>query len=143
MPPKKKDEEVDLSTLPPWLPLKFMVLFNCPKAKAELLKNYMRDKPKEYQKNITRADIVNYGKEKGLYFDPNQVPEKGKKEAKAAADVPTELTPDLLAKIYITMMADLDIQGRKVRSLPKNPCMSCMIPLGQKRKIRPRAGNER
>ena len=114
MPPKKKDEEIDLSTLPPWMPVLCLLNYQLPKVRAAALTDILVNRPKDYQRNITRAEIINFAKEKGMYLDPTTINDKQKKD-KAAADIPTVLTPQILAKAFQGFLFDLNIQGRKVR----------------------------
>lgn len=114
---KKKDEEIDINLLPPWMNLKTMLLFNCPKNKADLVNKFLQDRPREYQKQISKTDVINLAKEKQMYIDPLTMTDKQKKD-KTLADIPTELTPEILAKAFSLLLFDLDIQGRKVILFP-------------------------
>ena len=113
MPPKKKDEDIDPATLPPWLPVSVRLNYECSKDNAVRISEIINSANFEIKKVITRNDIINYGKEKGLYIDPSQMTEKQKKD-KNFAEIPTELTPELLAKIFIAFFNEINLNGRKV-----------------------------
>ncbi len=51
----------------------------------------------EFFSVITRADIIEHAKEKGLYLDPENLTEKQKKD-KNLADVSQVLTTEIMAK---------------------------------------------
>ena len=113
MPPKKKDEEIDPALLPPWLGMIVRFSYECSIENSEKVQEALTNANFEAKKVITRNDIINYGKEKGLYVDPNQLTEKQKKD-KNIAEIPTELTPELLGKIFVTYYNDMVLQERKV-----------------------------
>jgi hypothetical protein len=132
MPPKKKEEEIDINTLPPWQNLKFMILFNCAKRYGDLIKNFLNDRPRDFQRNITRTDVINFAKEKQMYIDPATMTDKQKKD-KTLADIPQELTPAILAKAFMGLLYDFDIKGRVVRLEIDHSSHFC---LGEERKDR-------
>lgn len=43
----------------------------------------MQKNSKSFQKNITRENIINFAKEKGMYVDPSALTDKQKKDTKA------------------------------------------------------------
>lgn len=113
MPPKKKEEVVDLSTLPPWLSLS---VYLSPEASEQNAKNILKgvyESNFSIKKLITRDEIIDYGKKNGMYLDPAQ--DKQKKD-KNAAEIPTELTPELLAKMFLKFYEEINLEERKVRS---------------------------
>ena len=58
----------------------------------------MKGFPFSYQKFLTREDIINFAKEKGLYVDLSADPKKAaKKDNKGGPEIATEITPELLA----------------------------------------------
>ena len=115
MPPKKiEKEEIDISTLPPWQSILVTFAFLQKKGRAEKIIDLLLNKPKSFQKNISRIDIINFAKEKGLYVDPNNLTEKQKKDAKIMAELPLELTSNILAKSLYMMIYDMNINSRKV-----------------------------
>ena len=116
MPPKKKDEDIDPATLPPWLPVSVRLNLECSKDNATKISDIVNNANFEIKKIISRNDIINYGKEKGMYIDPSQMTEKQKKD-KNFAEIPTELTPELLAKMFIAYYNELNLNGRKVHCL--------------------------
>lgn len=110
---KKKDEVVDLSTLPPWLSIAVCLNFGTSKDRAAKITKSLQICSYEPKRFITREEIINYGKENQMYVDPTQVNEKQKK-APVGGDIPTELTPELLSKIFVQFYNEINIQGRKV-----------------------------
>lgn len=110
---KKKDEDIDISTLPPWFPIACNLNFGTSKERSAKLIKALQTSTYETKKFITREEIINYGKEKNLYLDPITQADKLKKD-KAAAEIPTELTPELLGKIFVHYYNDIVIQARKV-----------------------------
>ena len=111
----KKQEEIDISTLPSWLPLAVNLNFGTSKERAAKITKNLQNCTYGPMKFITRDDLISYGKEKQLYADSSQANEKARKGAVGAStDVPTLLTPGLLAKIFVQFYHDLSIQGRKV-----------------------------
>ena len=116
MPPKKKEDDVDLSTLPPWLPIAVSLVLNGSKERSQKILDELTSSTYSLNKFITRNDIINSGKEKGLYADPSQA---GDKQKKPSTDAPTELTPALLAKIFVNFYTEINIAGRKVTFLNK------------------------
>lgn len=118
MPPKKagKEDDVDLSTLPPWLHVICAFSLNMKKTRAQKLLEKLRTAPKSFQKTVHRDDIVNFAKEKGLYVDPNALTDKQKKDPKFMESIAgmTELNAKVLAKAFSQMIFENDIQGRKV-----------------------------
>ena len=119
MPPKKpaKDEEIDLSTLPPWLHIVVCLSLQMKKGRALTILEKLKTAPKSFQKNITREDIVSYAKEKGLYVDLAALSEKQKKDNKYMESITglTELNAKVLAKAFVAMIHELDIQGRRAK----------------------------
>ena len=113
MPPKKKEEDIDPALLPPWLPVAVRLNFECSKENTQKITDIVTSANFDIKKIINRADIINYGKEKGMYADPTQLTDKQKKD-KNFADLPTELTPELLGKIFISYYNELILTGRKV-----------------------------
>lgn len=121
MPPKKKDkdDEIDLSTLPPWLHVICAFSLNMKKTRAFKLIEKLRHNPKSFQKSIHREDIIAFAKEKGYYTDPNTLTDKQKKDAKFMESIvgTTELNAKVLAKSFSQMIYESDIQGRKVHKI--------------------------
>lgn len=119
MPPKKpaKDEEIDLSTLPPWLHVIVCLSLQMKKGRALSFMEKLKTAPKSFQKNITRDDIVLYAKEKGLYVDLAALSDKQKKDNKFMESIIgiTELNAKVLAKAFAAMIHELDIQGRRAK----------------------------
>ncbi len=113
MPPKKKDEEIDLSTLPPWLSVVINLKMDISDERQKYIEERLQNLIKESLRIISRDDIVNYAVEKGLYINPEMMTDKQKKD-KGTADIPTELTSDILANAFEKLLFDLNIQGRKV-----------------------------
>ena len=116
MPPKKKDEEIDIASLPPWLHVICGFSLNMKKTRAQKLLEKMRAVPKSFQRTIHREEIIAYAKEKGLYVDPNALTDKQKKDAKYMESIVgmTELNAKVLAKAFSQMIYESDIQKRKV-----------------------------
>ncbi|EGR30654.1 hypothetical protein IMG5_126590 [Ichthyophthirius multifiliis] len=117
MGPKKKEEEIDLQTLPPWQSLNCMIKFQGKKERMQILINNLLTQPKSFQRNITREEIIEFAKEKGLYTDPNTLNEKQKKDTKFLESTNLELTPKVLAEAFNALKYDLDIKGRKIKKL--------------------------
>ena len=119
MPPKKpaKDEEIDLSTLPPWLHIIVCLSLQMKKGRAMSLMEKLKIAPKSFQKNITRDDIVTYAKEKGLYVGLATLSEKQRKDNKYMESITgiTELNAKVFAKAFVAMINDHDIQGRRAK----------------------------
>ncbi len=111
MPPKKKEEVVDLSTLPPWVPLAVVLNWELSEKNAVHISKAIYESSFGIKKTITREEIIDYGKKNGLYVDPTQ--DKQKKD-KNAAEIPMELTPGLLAKIFTKYYDEINLEGRKV-----------------------------
>ena len=116
MPPKKKDEEIDIASLPPWLHVICGFSLNMKKTRAQKMLEKMRAVPKSFQRTIHREEIIAYAKEKGLYVDPNALTDKQKKDVKYMESIVgmTELNAKVLAKAFSQMIYELDIQKRKV-----------------------------
>lgn len=123
---KKKDEEIDVSLLPPWQSVTARLNFECSKDNAEKISELIYNANFEAKRLITRNDIINYGKEKMMYVDPNQLTDKQKKD-KNIAEIPTELTPELLAKIYSSFYKEIVLTSRKVQN-------KCYLMYSKKRK---------
>ena len=66
-----------------------------------------------FLKTVTKEDIVNYAKEKGLFVDINTLNEKVRKDPKAMSELTLEMTPMIMAKAFIQLQADLNLEGRK------------------------------
>ena len=117
MPPKKKDEEVDLASLPPWLRVICAFSLNMKRTHALKLLEKMRTAPKSFQKTIHRDEIVAYAKDKGLYVDPAALTEKQKKDLKYMELIANsmDLNAKVLAKAFSQMISETDIQGQKVK----------------------------
>lgn len=117
MPPKKKDEDVDLSTLPPWLHLTAFFSFKAKKSRAAAFTALLKASPRAFQKTISREDIVNFAKEKGLYTDLALLTEKQRKDAKFMDSIAgtTELTAKVLVKALGVMVFEMDVAGRKAK----------------------------
>ncbi|EAR91082.3 hypothetical protein TTHERM_00430030 (macronuclear) [Tetrahymena thermophila SB210] len=116
MPPKKqKEEEIDISTLPPWFPVNCVIKCQGKKQRMQNFLNLIKQHPKSFQKNITREEIIEYAKEKGLYTDPNSLNEKQKKDPKLLETLNLELTPLVISKAFIALRQELDLKGRKAK----------------------------
>jgi hypothetical protein len=113
MPPKKKDEDIDPALLPSWQSVVVRMNFECSKDNADKVADLIHQSNFEIKKIISRAELIAYGKEKMMYVDPTQLTDKQKKD-KNIAEVPTELTPELLAKIYMTFFNETVLNSRKV-----------------------------
>lgn len=111
MPPKKKEEIIDLSTLPPWFPLSVLMSWECSEENATRIAKCIYESNFGLKKEIKRDEIIDYGKRNGMYLDPTQ--DKQKKD-KNAAEIPTELTPELMAKMFVKFYEELNLEGRKV-----------------------------
>jgi hypothetical protein len=74
MGPKKgaKDEVIDINTLPPWAALNCIVKYEGHKERGKRFFERLYGRPKSFYKRITREDVLNFAKEKGLYVDPTQ-----------------------------------------------------------------------
>lgn len=115
MPPKKKEEEIDPALLPPWLGMIVRFSYECSIENSQKIEETLNNANYEAKKIISRNDLITYGKEKALYVDPNQLTEKQKKD-KNLADIPTELTSELMGKIFITYYNEMVLNERKVKS---------------------------
>lgn len=69
-------------------------------------------------KYVTRNDIVEHAKEKGLYVDPNTLTDKQKKDTKFMSEVSTELTGEVLAKATSSLITN--VLNAKYRIEKKN-----------------------
>lgn len=115
MPPKKqKEEEVEVTSLPPWYPVNCVLKCEGKKSRMQSFLQLLKSQPKSFQRNISREEIIEFAKEKGLYTDPNTLNEKQKKDPKLLETLNLELTPSVLAKAFSALVSDLDLKGRKV-----------------------------
>lgn len=116
MPPKKteKEEAAELLALPPWSSVCASINFCTRKKFTTKLKEKIKSKPLSFQKIVTRDDIVNFAKEKGYYVDPNNLTDKQKKDPKAMAELPMEMTSLIMAKSFKQYLIEQDLQGRRV-----------------------------
>lgn len=92
MPPKKKEEEIDLATLPPWVSRNAMLVCSGMKGRANTILDMLKKEPNKYVRYVSRNDIVDHAKEKGMYVDPSTLTDKQKKDTKFMSEVSTELT---------------------------------------------------
>jgi len=67
MPPKKKEEEVDISQLPEWFAINCVLKYEGKLERANKLFKKLKEKPKTFQKNISRETIAAYAEEKGNF----------------------------------------------------------------------------
>jgi hypothetical protein len=125
MPPKKKqEEEIDINTLPPWQALICSLNFETKKSRADKFLQRLHTQF-SFQKNISRNDIINFAKDKGMYTDPATLTDKQKKDPKFMADIQMELTPAIMGKAFYQLIWDLNLHGRKVED--KNSIPFIMI----------------
>ena len=116
MPPKKqKDDEIDISTLPPWFAVNCVLKCQGKKTRMQSFLNLLKTHPKSFTRNITREEIIEFAKEKGLYTDPNTLNEKQKKDPKTLESLNLELTPTVIAKAFAAFRAEVDLKNRKVK----------------------------
>ena len=87
MPPKKDAKEVDVSQLPPLSILKCLLTFDCKKERAQKIIDQLKNKPLSFTKIISRDDIQNYAKDKGLYMDAESQQKAAKKGSKGVQEV--------------------------------------------------------
>lgn len=114
MPPKKKEEEIDLSSLPPY---NLMTVRLLPKTRAQLVPKIVdtiAESRRSFFKVVSRDEILNWAKEKGLYADQNAITEKMRKD-KNFAEMTTEVTPELLANSLHGLVNETVANGRKLK----------------------------
>lgn len=115
MPPKKKEEEIDLATLPPWTSKNAMVVCSGLKGRSTTILEVLKKEANKYVKFVSRNDIVEHAKEKSMYVDPNTLTDKQKKDTKFMSEVSTELTAEVLAKAAVSLLTNvLNVKYRVV-----------------------------
>jgi hypothetical protein len=112
MGPKKKEEEIDLSTLPECRSLNALLLVRGRKARAAAILQRLQKECEKWTDRPKRSEVVDHAKEKGLYVDPSSLTEKQKKDAKFMESVSTEFTPSVLAKALQSLVAAINLKWR-------------------------------
>lgn len=82
MPPKKKEEEIDLSTLPECKSLNIFLYAKGKKERAKKLLSKIDNKFEKIIFHVKKAAILDHAKEKGIYIDPESLTDKQKKDPK-------------------------------------------------------------
>ncbi len=82
MGPKKKEEEVDLATLPECRSLNAIILVRARKERALALLQRIQKECEKWIDRLKRSEVIDHAKEKGLYIDPSSLTEKQKKDPK-------------------------------------------------------------
>jgi hypothetical protein len=112
MPPKKKEEEVDLATLPPCKSVGVQLAYQGKKPRADKLFELIRTRPFKFERVVTRAEIIEHAKEKGFYTDPATLTDKQKKDPKVMSELVLELTPEVLARAAVSLLAAVEVKFR-------------------------------
>lgn len=76
----------------------------------------MKDPKDEVMEIISRQDIIEQAREKGLYIDMNNLSEKEKNSKTFKADPSkTTLTSDIMASAFLLMMEDKELAVKKIK----------------------------
>lgn len=112
MGPKKKEEEIDLSTLPECRSLNALLLVRGRKARAAAIQQRLQKDCEKWTDRPKRSEVVDHAKEKGFYVDPNSLTDKQKKDPKFMESVSTEFTPSVMAKAVQSLVAAINLKWR-------------------------------
>lgn len=82
MGPKKKEEEIDLSTLPECKSINAIILCRGKKTRAITIIDKIRKEGEKFIGKIKKTEVLEHAKEKNIYVDPNTLNEKQKKDPK-------------------------------------------------------------
>lgn len=124
MPPKKKEEEIDLSTLPELKTLSALILIRGKKGRAQQLLQRIYKEADKTMSRVKRSEILDHAKEKGIYVDPSSLTDKQKKDPKFMESVSTELTAEVVAKSTLSLLAANTLKARidrKANPLKEDP----------------------
>ena len=89
MGPKKKEEEIDINSLPPCATLNALFLCRGRKERANNLLELLHKTGEKYITKVTKAEVLEHAKEKNIYIDPNSLTDKQKKDPKFMETVNT------------------------------------------------------
>lgn len=92
MGPKKKEEEIDLSTLPECKSINVIILCRGRKARAVAIQQRLQKECEKFLTRVRKSEVLDHAKEKSIYIDPNTLTDKQKKDPKFMETVNTELT---------------------------------------------------
>lgn len=114
MPPKKKEEEIDLASLPEVQSMNVVVLVRGKKSRAEDILRNIHKEAEKYLFRVKKNEVLEHAKEKNIYVDPATLTDKQKKDPKFMESICTELTPEVLAKAVQSHLTTLKLKARIV-----------------------------
>lgn len=82
MGPKKKEEEIDLSTLPECKSINAIILCRGKKVRTANILQKLQKECEKFIAKIKKSEVLDHAKEKNIYVDPNTLNEKQKKDQK-------------------------------------------------------------
>ena len=114
MGPKKKEEEIDLTTLPECTSLNIILLAKGKKSRSSNILEKVQQNGLKFMIKIKKNDVLDHAKEKSIYIDPNSLTDKQKKDPKFMESVNTELTAEVIAKATQSLIGTHILKARIV-----------------------------